>query len=436
MANLLRNGQVSIDDIVAAYRNRIGNSPLMSAAMEEVREGGGILSVMEDHASMIFNKLGFHNLEVRRDSEVLNQYNTIHNDLQDDWSGSGFRPIRTHKGLMILEANGGTTSTAQILASYLEGSTSKGRAVCYVAGSPQILDATHIAQFLGRNAFQIQGIGLGIQGELGSGTNGNLPEAEQLLSVIQPISEKGGVNIKEILTYFILNTPQISPGDPRSQVMPTYFDFVNEDALFQKFEQISQEYILWRKDIVDTLKALKVDEFQMSLVSLGYIEKRLKNINTSSFLNMLKSSKLIKENDNFRQFIDLMQNHYGIDVAPIILGYVSTGNTDKRQLITDLLGSFPHIRPPSINKKEEEVLLQSKYISIAQNQGYEGEELIERVQSYLNGHIMVSQLRNPYYDELLKVMEILKSNSIIRSDDLQKARTLVQFCLDRLGFTY
>lgn len=402
VADALRNGLVSVEEVVEAYRSRedLEDRGIEIEALLEVERGGGLLRVVEEETEELIRAAGFENALIVRESEFVSVGDELVNAVAPSWNGMGFAVARTQRGVKVLKKNDKLTATAKV-GAFLTSACMELVGICLLDGEADSFEATDVMQSFGMNVDQMSGVGASIMGKVGSGTNGTLPTMKELV-------ERFGEETRELVIFINLVQPMTSLEKPNGRVASTYFDFASKDGVFFAFEEARKDLLLFKQRVRETL--LKLDTAQIAETNiqdkfLDRLREFPSEVKTEDLIANMRKLGVMGEDPLFNSMVEKWKKAWKGDIKRDLLALIASGEVKSN------IDLFLVLRNRGLVSEEgklpsKEIKIESRFLSEVLKQGYEGVDAIERTLEYQEKKLFFSKRGNPYLSNLERLLEL------------------------------
>lgn len=434
VASRLRRGSIKQEEITQAYRSRLTDGSDFLQAMVEVGKGGGILPVVEKACKDNLARLGFDSLVLVRESDYsLRLGKKVLRGLAGEWQNTGFSAARSSRGFAVLEKGGELSATGKVVA-YLVDALDDLDSLVVVDGEAHTFDAVDITNFKGMRTRMTAGVGVGINGKMGSGSGGELPRLSELIQGVQ-------VPLKEILRFLTLTGYTTSRLNPNSVAVGRFYDFASKEAIVPVLEQNYARFLVFKDRVLTALEKTKAASAIKTMVGKRYVRRldelpnelwRLMEIKPAEFLDNFDKWSRLGESPGFEGEANKLSMRAKKDMREWLLRRVlEDGLKDNREVAMYLRkGGVVH----DVGRLPEKVVnIESRYLQVVLDQGYERERAIERVLQYQAGELMLFRRRNMYFEELMGLLKMVEEVEVWEAGDASLVREMVYICLERLG---
>lgn len=187
-ARILTESVIPPEDVISAYRSRIESGDDFRRAFQMLDMGGfDIFNSVAKRVSLGLENAGF-NVDLVPETRFLPLEEQVLVAVNPHWYGSGFNFLSSDKGIRVLQKGGQLTATGKALLSMFGASKAgieKKRLVVFVDGSADTASAVLTFNSVLGNAMQLPGAGIGFNGKMASGTNGEALTLSELIDIFK-----------------------------------------------------------------------------------------------------------------------------------------------------------------------------------------------------------------------------------------------------------
>ncbi len=332
-AKTMNSGRLDISSVVSAYKNRVEESNLIGYANEILETGKfDIFSAVAKDAE---NTLGesSYDVEVVSGALLLRESREKVKSINSAWSGSGFLPVVADRRVVLIEKAGNLTATGALLSSTIALTEMRSSDLVVIVDSqPDASDAAFVQSKISRGQLgvQVMGAGVGIDGEIASGTKGEALTIKEAAKRFYNMRPDG--NLRTAVTFFTLTRPLFIPRGS-SELKDSFYNFDDNDRIISELIKSCDELNTFNQNVVSAMEMLSLRVSDLSASS---------DVGSNKFLEFLqaKSSTLLsgeKErvlSESRKTVLGVRQNYYFNQLKMILKNIEGISSLTEDQFLT------------------------------------------------------------------------------------------------------
>jgi len=468
--SLLIDGRYSPQEIDSCYKDRQEQGNIYQQIQTRLKHNEiGLLSVMEEKVQQDMEYYGFGRINIISDSKCLSEYNKIVASIACQWENNiGFKFVKyiegRHKKMVVIEKQGVPMASAMRVAfinKILSDNRNSQSSILpvFVDVDASVVHASDLFKLMHkRNLIQLEGVAVGFEMKIASGTSGNIMQTGYLYeSFCKKFSKNNYPNLfLSVITFFLLTRyatakahkkHELSKGHP---LEPSFYDYKNNQALLDDFLLCTEELLAYSKLLRNIQKNIcfRIDE-QSSDIQFkdGEVDKkRIKGL-------LIRLEKIDKEKKIFHQLFPTPRSeslaralrkirekihqkccnldHQLIDriiVEALVYGY------DTVEKLNNILLSKGIIQRPLIGNKNQKLVC--IFIDNLRLRGYctDIDELVKFSLAYLKGDFCLLKKKCIYFEALQDIIICIDNISSFDSNNAEIIQKAITICIKRLGF--
>ncbi|MDO8452396.1 MAG: hypothetical protein Q7S79_01445, partial [bacterium] len=237
-ARLMSRKEIEIEEILSAYKDRYERGDEVNKAARILDQGNlDIFASVLDETLMELKKAGLVVDVLQESDSVLNQRINV-GGVNPRLRGSGMSAIRIPGGVAILQRGGELTVTGKAIASMMElkdryAHNGDVPQVVMVEGSKETTDAVVAASAIPdlREAIQIPGTGVSINGTQAHGTTGETLTINELNKAFLEIHPDG--ILIDALRHLVLTRPLVVKDRRKPDLSTATYEYKDNESLVQ-----------------------------------------------------------------------------------------------------------------------------------------------------------------------------------------------------------
>lgn len=332
-AKTMNSGRLEVSSVVSAYKNRVEEPNLIGYANEILESGEfDIFSSVAKDAENILGESGY-DVEVVSCALLLRESREKVRSMNSTWSGSGFLPVVADRRVVLIEKAGNLTATGALLSSTIALAEMRSSDLVVIVDSqPDASDAAFVQSKISRGQLgvQVMGAGVGIDGEIASGTKGEALTINEVAKEFYRVRPTG--NLKTATTFFTLTRPLFIPRGS-TELKDSFYNFDDNDRIISELIKSCDELNTFNQNVVSAMEMLSLRVSDLSASS---------DVGSNKFLEFLqaKSSTLLggeKErvlSESRKIVLGVRQNYYFNQLKMILKNIEGISSLTEDQFLT------------------------------------------------------------------------------------------------------
>lgn len=332
-AKTMNSGRLEVSSVVSAYKNRVEEPNLIGYANEILESGEfDIFSAVAKDAENTLGESGYY-VEVVSGALLLRESREKVKSINSTWSGSGFLPVVADRRVVLIEKAGNLTATGALLSSTVALAEMRSSDLVVIVDSqPDASDAAFVQSKISRGQLgvQVMGAGVGIDGEIASGTKGEALTINEVAKEFYRVRPTG--NLKTATTFFTLTRPLFIPRGS-SELKDSFYNFDNNNQIVADLVNCCDELDIFNRRIVSDMERLSLKVSDTSACS---------EVGANRFLEFLqaKSSTLLageKErvlSESRKTVLGVRQNYYFNQLKMILKNIEGISSLTEDEFLT------------------------------------------------------------------------------------------------------
>lgn len=271
LVKLIKTGVIPSEMITEVYRNRENTQTQLKETVYTLAlENSGVFNGIAQSQVEILNRFGFQSTQLISDSECLNQWNTLISRFGEGWQWLGYQFLHYKANdtdnIQLLKKGGEITAVAARISFLIDvqSQIQKPSTLVYVDRDVSVKKAVEIANLLYDSAMlDVEGVGVGFNMKIGTGTAGTLPTLSNLESTLSKyLDGESDVSLAEILFWFLHTRYATaksykSTSQKRSQQQGlAFYDYKNQESFYQDIELARKELVIFGQRVQKVIGAL------------------------------------------------------------------------------------------------------------------------------------------------------------------------------------
>lgn len=252
----MNDGVFDVSTIVSAYRSRDENTREIDQAKQVLDSGDfDIFAVIGMETEEVLRGAGY-NLQVVSEAKLLKMAGGKIKNLSPKWSETGFTPFFGDKRIVVLEKAGKLTATGALLTSVKELSDGVEADLTVIVDSqPDVVDVTFVQTQTQKKgvAIQVFGAGVGLDGQIASGTRGEAMTIKELCGRFGKL--RSDRSLKQAAVFLILTKPLYFSSKSRS-LAESFYNFKDNQELLMTLVDCSDKAIQFKDDVIREVETL------------------------------------------------------------------------------------------------------------------------------------------------------------------------------------
>jgi len=272
LVHLIKTGVVTSDIVTEVYRNRDNNPTQLNETVYTLSlDNSRVFNGLAQTQVEILNRFGFQSIRLISDSECLNHWTTVASRFGKGWQWLGYQflhyKVNDADITQLLTKRGEITAVAARLSFLVEVQHQMERpsTVVYVDGDLSVKNAVEIANLLYDSPmYSVEGVGVGFNMQIGTGTSGTLPTLQDLESILSEYLPQGkDVSLVEVLFWFLHTRYATAKGhrevsQRRSQQQGlAFYDYRNVESFYRDLEVARSELVAFGKKVREVIGMLE-----------------------------------------------------------------------------------------------------------------------------------------------------------------------------------
>jgi hypothetical protein len=332
-AKTMNSGRLDPASVVSAYKNRVEEPNLIGYATEILDTGEfDIFSAVAKDAEKTLGESGY-DVDVVSGALLLKESREKIRSINSTWGGSGFLPVVADRRVVLIEKAGNLTATGALLSSTMALAQMRSSDLVVIVDSqPDAADAAFVQSKITRGQLGVQamGAGVGIGGEIASGTKGEaltIKEVSKRFYNMRP-----GGNLRKAVIFFTLtNSLYIPKGS--NELKDSFYNFDNNDRIISELIKSCDELNTFNQSVISAMERLSFRVSDSSACSEVGAYKFLEFLQakSSTLLNGEKDRVL---SESRKTVLGVRQNYYFNQLKMILKNIEAISSLTEDQFLT------------------------------------------------------------------------------------------------------
>lgn len=332
-AKTMNSGRLDTSSVTSAYKNRVEDSKKIEYANEILETGDfDIFSAVTKDAENVLGESGY-DVEVVSGALLLRESREKVKSLSSAWSGSGFLPVVADRRVVLIEKAGNLTATGALLSSTVALAEMRSSDLVVIVDSqPDAADAAFVQSMISRGQLgvQVMGAGVGIDGEIASGTKGEALTIKEVAKEFYRMRPMG--NLKTAMTYFTLTKPLFIPNGS-TELKDSFYNFDNNNQIIADLVKSCDELDFFNQNVISVMESLSLRVSDVSASREKGASKFLEYLQSKS-LALLNGEKDRVLSESRKTVLGVRQNYYFNQLKMILKNIEGITSLTEDQFLT------------------------------------------------------------------------------------------------------
>lgn len=465
--NALSENKITFEEINLCYQTRKENGYLFKEARKILKDNNfPLLKKCIDDTILQLQNFGFSQIKIISDSSCNEEYQNLIKRFDDKLLNLGFHFLRyrdgSRKKMIVLKRRGLPTAVAMRTSFLMKAKLSHANTIpIFVDADKSITQAKDLFLMMDKGGvIQIEGVGVGFEMKMASGTSGNIITARELWKIFHNHCSINGDELNNYflatLSFFLLTRWATSKAykrhtfDKYHPVGLSFFDYKDNQAFIKDFLLCAEEMFEFLR-LIENIKKRIISKInnecssiygtQFSRKRFDYLLNKLAGINTENRIDRLfLKPKILKLETDLQRIRAMIFHRFKsrgqddsimISVDRAIVESILMGD----DIITTLDRIFTNnkVVASSLSLKFKN-RLSCFFIDNLLQRGYSREEAINLSVDYLGGRFCLVKKRSAHFELLKEIIAMIKALKSVNIADGELILNSLSLCCENLSF--